>query len=181
MIKLSILICTIPKRKAFFDRLMAILEPQENDFTEVIYNNNEFESIGKKRNDLLKSATGEYVCFIDDDDRVSDDYIKMLFEGIEKGVDCCSLTGEITFDGKKPKPFIHSMEYDRYFEDDKAYYRYPNHLNCIKASIAKQFRFPEKNHGEDTDFATFIHNAKVLKTEHWIPGTIYYYDYISNK
>ena len=32
-------------------------------------------SIGEKRNALVESAGGEYVCFVDDDDMVSSDYV----------------------------------------------------------------------------------------------------------
>lgn len=185
--KLSILICTIPERKAFFDRLMKIIDRQETDQTEVNWDPTPNASIGAKRNRLLQQASGQYVAFIDDDDRVSDNYIQLLMEGINKGVDCCSLKGIITEDGKNPLLFEHSIKYGIYrtITDSQPgeirYERYPNHLNCIKASIAKQFRFPEKNHGEDTDWATLIHQSGLIKTEHYIPETIYYYEYRSKK
>jgi glycosyltransferase involved in cell wall biosynthesis len=178
---LNILICHTPGREEFLHRLLNILNPQVNNDVLVIIDDNPIANIGAKRNNLLSLANSKYIAFIDDDDRVSDNYIKLLMEGIEKDVDCCSLVGEITFDGINPKPFIHSIKYDRYWEDDKAYYRYPNHLNCVKSEIANKFKFPELNHGEDTAFATKMHRAGVLKTEHEISETIYYYDYRSNK
>lgn len=187
MIKLSILICTIPKRADFFDRLLAQLAKQETDETEVLYNGDPSMSIGAKRNELLQAAEGEYVCFIDDDDRVSDNYVNLLMDGINKSVDVCSLKGVITDDGEHPRIFEHSIKYKAYktvvdsFYPEVTYERYPNHLNCIKSSIAKQFKFPETNHGEDTDWATQIFKSGLLKTEHYIEDILYFYDYRSKK
>lgn len=187
--KLSILICHLPERKEFLENLLEILYIQKSAFPagyiEIITEEHPTDSIGTKRNRLLQQAKGEYLCFIDDDDRVSLYYIPYIYEGILKGVDCCSLTGEITEDGKNPLVFEHSIMYKEYKTNHPIkpvrYERYPNHLNTIKSAIAKQFRFPEKNHGEDTDWATQIFNSGLIKTEHYIPQIIYYYDHISKK
>lgn len=180
--KLSILICHLPQRVVFLNRLFAILDPQiDPDQVEVLVDERPKTKIGRKRNDLLQGAGGEYLCFIDDDDRVSDNYISLLMEGINKGVDCCSLIGEITEDGKNPKKFIHSDKYDSWFEKDNIYYRCVNHLNCIKKSIALQIGFIEKNHGEDHDYSKRLKASGLIKTEHWIDETIYYYDWVSKK
>jgi glycosyltransferase involved in cell wall biosynthesis len=179
--KLSILICHLPKRKEYLERLLAILRPQLSNKIEVLIDHSEPDTIGEKRNRLLKEAQGRYLAFIDDDDMVSPDYIRLLMEGINKGADCCSLTGEITTDGTNSKTFIHSIKYNSYFEKDGIYYRPPNHLNCIKSSIAKLFPFPEKNHGEDTSWAMNICRSGILKIEHWIGETLYHYDYKTNK
>ena len=144
-----------------------------------------YQSIGGKRNQLLYDSIGDFVAFVDSDDRVSDTYVALLMEGIEKGVDCCSLRGIITDDGNNPQVFEHSIKYNSYKTNPEGYEvryeRFPNHLNCIKASIAKQFIFPEKNHGEDTDWAMQLYKSGLIKTEHYIPEVIYFYDYISNK
>lgn len=142
------------------------------------------ESIGAKRNYLLDKAKGEYVCFFDDDDKPSRDYVKHVMEGISKGVDCISLRGVITWDGENPEIFEHSIKYPAYVTNDTGfprYERYPNHLNVIKSSIAKQFKFPEINHGEDTAWATEIKNSGLIKTEHYIDKVIYHYQFKANK
>ena len=180
--KLSILICTLEQRKQYFDRLIRQLQPQKTNDVEILFlRDNRQASIGTKRNLLLQSAQGDYTAFIDDDDRVSTRYVNLLLEGIEQGVDCCSLIGEITFNGRRPQKFIHSIEYKEYFERGKVYYRPPNHLNCIKAEISKQFVFPEINMYEDTNWAMQICDAGVLKTEHKIEETLYFYDWIKKR
>lgn len=184
MSKLSILICTIPSRYAYYGRLIVELNAQILPYAPevgIISNNSTELSIGAKRNWLLEKAESEYIAYIDDDDRVSQSYIDLLIQGINKGVDCCSLIGEITFDGKNPKKFIHSMDYEGWYERNDVYYRGVNHLNCIKTSIAKQIGFTDKNHGEDYDFSIKLQESGLLKTEHKIHQTIYYYDYRNKK
>ena len=181
--KLSILIPTLPERKLMFDKLVNKIESQFGDLkAEVVYNEYIDLSIGEKRNMLLHFAYGEYVAFVDDDDDVSDNYISLLMEGIEKGVDCCSLMEVYSINGINEGIFEHSIKYKewktkipRIDTDDVKYERYPNHLNCIKSSIAKQFKFPEKNFGEDHDWSKQIHESGLIKTEHYIPEVIYYY------
>lgn len=207
--KLSILIPSTPDRKTYMELLFNQFSEQlgESEFDHetgldfdlmrftypakevevIIYEDNYENSIGYKRNKLLQAATGEYVAFIDSDDRISDHYFKNVLEGINNNVDCCSLKGIITEDGKNPLLFEHSIKYRIYrtITDSRPgevhYERYPNHLNCIRASIAKQFIFPEKNHGEDTDFATAVYQSGLIKTEQYIDEVIYYYDYRSRK
>lgn len=180
--KLSILIPTLKERKGMLDVLLESLHTQINDEAEVlIESDNRQKTVGEKRNILMNKAQGEWMCFIDDDDRVPSYYIAEIMKGIETNPDCCSLIGRITTDGKEPKTFIHSLKYDSYFEENNIYYRCPNHLNVIRRSIAIKIPFSEKNFGEDTDFALALNKSGLLKTEYSIPYIIYYYDYISNK
>ena len=186
--KLSILILTIEKRKLYLKDLLYTLKMQvKTDDVEVLINYNENTSIGRKRNQLLEQAKGEYVCFFDDDDMPSNDYIETLLKAIETNPDCVSLRGIMTTNGSNPEIFEHSIRYKKYKTNEKAKYpevkyeRYPNHISCIKSSIAKQFKFPEINHGEDTDFATQIFKSGLLKKEFYVDSVLYYYKYITNK
>ena len=96
-------------------------------------------------------------------------------------VDCFKLYGEYTENGVNKKPFVHSIEYDEWFEKDNVYFRPPNHLNIIKTDIAKQFKFPDISHGEDKDWSMQIKNSGLLKNEENIDGIYYFYDFITNK
>lgn len=179
--KLTILICGLGSRAEEFTALTSNLFRQyygKEATMDTLTDNGEM-SIGEKRNRLLENVKTEYVCFIDDDDMVSSDYIDKIMEALKQNPDCCSLTGVITWDGLNPELFEHSIKYKEYKTTNNSikYERYPNHLNVIRTSIAKQFRFPETNHGEDTDWATQIFNSGLLKTEATIPGVIYHYQY----
>lgn len=183
--KISICILTIFSRSAQFGRLQAELWSQTlpfaGDIEIIVIRGN--SSIGEKRNRALNQASGEYVCFFDDDDWPGPNYINWLMKAVESDCDCASLKGEITWDGKRPEIFEHSIKYNAYETVDGyiRYLRYPNHLNLIRSSIAKQFKFPEINHGEDTDFATQIFKSGLLKKEFYISEIIYYYRYVTNK
>ena len=186
---LSILIPTLPERADKFNKLFFDINFQielQNAFGIVEVLTDEApkgKSIGEKRNQLLEKASGEYVCFIDDDDKISNDYIRLVLKALQSKPDCLSLKGVITFDGGNPKIFEHSIKYKEYKSTENAitYERYPNHLNVIKKIIAKQFKFLEINFGEDTDWATQIHKSGLLKKEVHIDEILYYYKYISNK
>ena len=147
------------------------------------YLNKGEHSKGHYRNELLSWAKGEYVCFVDADDRVSDDYIETLLEGIKTKPDCISLRGEITVDGGPIEIFEHSLKYTCWKTTDNKikYERNPNHLNCIKSEIAKQIKFPEINHGEDHKWSDLLFNTGLLKNEYYTDKILYYYDYISSK
>lgn len=189
--KLSILICTIPERNTYFNRLKHELQDQIiKSYSEIeVIANDKPGSIGDKRNELLEMASGQYVCFIDDDDMISKDYIETLLKGIETEPDCISLRGVITWNGERPEVFEHSIRYKEYKTNKTyrteepfiKYERYPNHLNCIKASIAKQFKFPSSNFGEDTDWATQLHNSGLLKNEYYTDNILYQYLFKPNK
>jgi hypothetical protein len=124
------------------------------------------------------------VCYIDDDDRVSETYISdILSILLNNDVDCCSLVGEITIDGGVPQKFIHSLKYEGWFDEgegaDKVYYRNPNHLNVIK-----QFLKGKRTFGESHKLLAYIKEnftKEELENEVWktIPGYEGYYE-VSN-
>lgn len=201
--KLSILIPTTPDREPFMQKLFDQCVCQIGDDIDVkfsttnksvrhIFKNKEVEilvytddyenSVGSKRNYLLNESEGEYITFIDSDDRIGPNYFKHAFEGIKLGVDACGLTGIITEDGLNPKKFVHSIKYDHWFENDNVYYRNNNHLNVVKRSIAIQMKFPEVNQGEDHSYSKQLQASGLIKTEYWDENEIiYYYDYVSKK
>lgn len=179
----SILICTLTERKEVFSRIYEKLNKQiaENglqDKIEVLYFlDNRENTVGFKRNTLMRQSRGLYVNYIDDDDDVDDEYIKLIYDAIQKKPDVVSLIGIITFNGRNPRYFIHSIKYVKYFSKNNVYYRPPNHLNTMKRSIAATFDFPDISFGEDTDWAMRICRAKLLQTEVWISKPYYFYYY----
>lgn len=179
-IKLSILICSIERRKNLLSRLLNELEKQKSDSVEILVDiDNGLKSIGLKRNNLLKKSKGEYVSFIDDDDLVSSSYVDDILKAIENKPDCIGIEGIITVDGKNPRVFIHSLKYKSWFENKGIYYRNPNHLNPVKRQIALKALFPDKNSHEDREYSKRI--FPLLKSEEYIKKPIYFYLYKSKK
>ena len=178
--RLSILIPTLTDRIESFNKLYHSLNTQATDEVEILVLSDSGEAtIGTKRNLLLEAAKGDYLCFTDDDDLVSSDYVETLLKAIESEPDCVSLRGVITWKGENPEIFEHSIKYDSYKTTDNVikYERFPNHLNCIKSSIAKQFKFQEKNFGEDTEWAIQLKDSGLLKKEIFVDKILYHYLY----
>jgi glycosyltransferase involved in cell wall biosynthesis len=186
-IELSILICTLEDRKESFAKIRNQLKEQIKanklqDKVEMLYCcDNREHSIGQKRNLLLRKSRGTYVCYVDDDDRVHENYIKTIFEKLKSNPDCVVLTAVMTTNGKNPQLLIHSIKYKTWFVENGTYYRPPNHLTPIKSSIAKLFRFPPKNSGEDVEWSMAIARSGLIQTEEVIEEPYYFYDYVSNK
>ncbi len=179
----SILICTLEERREKFNFIYNKLQHQikmlglEDDIEILYFLDNREHNVGYKRNYLLDSSKGKYICYIDDDDDVHEKYIEMIYQRLLKNPDCVSLVGIITINNQNPKVFIHSIKYDSWFEKDNIYYRPPNHLNPIRAEIAKKFKFPGINHGEDSDWSLQIARSGLIKIEEEITIPYYFYQY----
>lgn len=182
MTKLTILIPTLPKRVHLLNRLLHVLLPQvDTNEVEVLFNSDRGITIGEKRNRMMGQATGKYVAFIDDDDLISERYVSLIMEGIYRDVDCCSLIGLYKPDNAKQQVFIHSIQYNDFFERDNVLYRCPNHLNAIKREHALHCAFPHWDRAEDSNYAFQLRDKRLLKTEHVIDEVIYNYLYVSDK
>lgn len=178
--RFSILIATLASRKHLLDRCLAKLLPQITPEVEILIHSDEGQkTTGRKRSELINFASGKYVAAVDDDDLVSDDYVRKIINATNIDVDCCSLEGIITFDGSNPKKFIHSLKYSTWFERDNVYYRCPNHLSPVRRSLAAKVLFADINIGEDKDYSDRL--LPLLKTEASIQGAIYNYLYVARK
>ena len=158
--------------------LLKALEKQKTDEVEILVNSdNGKKKIGTKRNELLDQAQGDYVAFIDDDDFVSNDYVKLILEAIEKEPDCVGFKGKLTRDGQSAGIFIHSLKYKKWFQKGNQYYRCPNHLNPIKREFALKVKFPNSSWGEDRDYSIGL--RKYLEKEVFIDKILYFYLFVS--
>lgn len=138
-------------------------------------------SIGEKRNLLTETALRAgftHRAFIDDDDMIESNYLALNAPGIFGNYDCNSLVGIYSCNGQidpNKHIFIHSLKYDHWYEDDKYFYRNPNHLNFIKLDLIKDIKFQHKNEGEDGCFSEDLFKAQCLKTEYEITEPFYHY------
>lgn len=176
-IDLSILICSLTERRSIFlDRLLDKLEKQVGDkrVEILVISDNAKRSIGQKRNDAIRMSKGKYVCFIDDDDLVSDDYVDLILKEIRSwSPDVIVFDALITFDGQNPKLVKYGREYD-YCEKGEAYYRNPNHLMVHKKSNITEW-FKDVKTGEDDEWASRMLSRIVTQSR--INKVLYFYDF----
>jgi len=176
--KLSILICTIPERANLFTELFNKLNVQATGRSvQIIYDDapRGTITIGAKRNDLLKQAIGEYVCFIDDDDDISHDYIEQILKAIDLQPDCIGFQIACNMDGIKSLA-ASSLKYDWSENiDGYKYVRSIYHKTPVKREIALQCMFPDKSFGEDYEYSMRL--KPLLKNEIFIDKILYNYNF----
>ena len=176
MFKLSILICSLSERTEYLISLLKELNKQLVSEVEVlILIDNRELSIGQKRNNLLNSAKGKYVCFIDDDDKISEDYLSEIMKGVEKDVDQIAISGiyHNIKEGTKTR-FTSSKDFQWGLVDNE-YRRNILHLNPIKRELALKVGFPDNSFGEDRTYGEQL--SPYVKTEYRILKEIYFYEY----
>lgn len=180
---LSILICSLTKRKTLLDGLLQQLAPQLVDDVQIIINSDGGKkTTGAKRNELLKAATGKYTVFIDDDDAVSNDYVSLILKAVKEDCDVVGIHLLMTRHNniKTECRTYHSLKYREWYDEPdpdrpgkKRYFRNPNHLNPVKRELALTIGFPEIDSGEDHDYSKRL--LPLLNTEYYIESPIYHY------
>lgn len=181
---LSILIPTVPSRFNFYTQLIEHINKQKTEDVEIISDTADvgIKTTGQKRNDLLNSARGEYVWFIDDDDWISNTAISDILEGIKTNPDSFAINGTWTENGGNLHQWFISKDLEycaSYLNGNEVYLRPPNHITPMKRSIALQIGFPNKSNQEDYDFCMRLKESKLIQTEYKIDKPIYEYRYLT--
>lgn len=135
---------------------------------------------GEKRNLMIAQCNSDYFVFIDSDDIVADNYLDLVMPAINQNVDCVTMCGWMTTDGKDRRNWTIKLGSD-YAERNRHYYRWPNHIAVMRRDAVKHVKFPHKVTGEDFEWSKQIRDLGLLKTEVHIPEQIYFYDFITPK
>ena len=185
-IDLSILVCSVHTRyKTFlpliqdqlYDQLAALSEADQDRVEIIILTDNKKMMLGHKRNTMVDIAQGKYIAFVDDDDRIADDYIAQLLKATASDADSIVFKAEVSLNGEPAKICDYSKDHRRDYNHKDGYYRIPNHICCIKRSVSLKSSFPNVLYGEDAGYGKVL--LPFLKTEHKINKILYYYDYNS--
>lgn len=179
----SLLCLTQPSRSQFLQRLNAVLRPQLEGRLDIEFRVKMFEEqmdLGSNRQKMIEEARGDYVCFIDDDDLVSADYVQRIYPLLD-GVDYVGFNLQMYSDGVKQKPTAHSLRYPEWNADEHGYYRDISHLNPIRRELALCVKM-SGGFGEDERWARELRALGLVKTEHFVHGDpCYLYLWRSNK
>lgn len=182
--KLSILVPSVAERRNTFlpkslDMLYGQLEGLPKyiqDDVEIIYLiDNKTIMLGDKRNLLVDMAKGEYIVFVDCDDRIEPDYIETLYEATKSNVDSIVFLASVSLNGETPKICRYSKDYNQDYNTATEYHRIPNHIPCIKKEVSKKVTFPSLKSAEDSGYSKLLRPH--LKTEFKIDKVLYHYDY----
>lgn len=179
--KLSILVCSVLERgQTFLPKILKQLQdqitPYSNDVELLCLIDNCNMMLGEKRNKLVKMADGDYITFVDDDDVLSDDYVKVLLEAIKTTpTDVITFTVNVSLNNGPYKPCYYSKDYKTNYNTDAAYFRQVNHIMCIKLDLALSTPYKSIIRGEDSAFAADL--AHKIKTETKLDKVLYYYNF----
>ena len=182
MIKLSILVPTVPSRIELFyvkimKELLRQIEPYKNEIELISLFDNKKRSIGKKRQEMVNLAQGEYIVFIDDDDRISDDYINQIMTKLSENPECdCVVFDSICrVNGGINKLCKYGIEFEYGDINDGLEWRgKPAHTMVYAASIVKNHQYTDMGNGEDCDWVKRAYLD--IKNQTRIDKVLYYYD-----
>tara|TARA_B100001063_G_scaffold138607_2_gene129510 strand:- start:17199 stop:17834 length:636 start_codon:yes stop_codon:yes gene_type:complete len=177
-ILLTILVPTVPSRiNYFYPRIMKQLLEQTKKYSNIellTFFDNKKRTIGEKRDDMLKLAKGKYVTFIDDDDRISDDYVDEIMNAITNNdVDCIVYNTICCENNGTPYLCKYGIEF-AYGRNNEGWTGKPAHTMIWRRSIASKHKFKNVGWGEDIDWVKRAYLD--IKTQHRIDKVLYYYD-----
>ena len=179
-VKLSILVPTVPNRvgKSFLN-LIEELQKQVGSLKNVeilgLYDNKR-RTLGEKRQTMVQMSIGDYVVFIDDDDRIAPTYVSDILDALRKNpnADCVVFESICTLNGKK----VHckyGVEYEYTYNYTDEWRGKPAHTMVYSSKIAKRHNYASLKYGEDVDWVKRA--CKDVKNQVRIDKVLYYYDY----
>ena len=121
---------------------------------------------------MIEGAMSEYICFVDDDDLVADDYVSTILPLLDR--DYVGFRVQCYMDGAPFSKTFHSLKYDRWWNDEHGYYRHISHLNPIRRELALLAPM-EGGVGEDHRWADRLYATGKVRTEHFIDRVMYHY------
>lgn len=184
MIDLTVAMCSIESRY----RTMALamqeqlwgqwheLPPSDRARVQIlIVTDNKVMSTGAKRNWLVRMASGRYVQFVDDDDRIEEDALAQVLAATEHNCDVIAFPAVVRINGGLPRICRYSKDFTHDHEALDGYRRLPNHICAVKRDLMLVTPFADICMGEDADYARRLH--PMLTSEYRIEKPLYFYDY----
>jgi glycosyltransferase involved in cell wall biosynthesis len=134
---------------------------------------NKRRSVGAKRQALLELSQGEYVTFLDDDDRHRANYLEEVLPALEKSPDLVVYHVDCIHFGMESLVKSSVRYENEEYNPDGVTYRKPIQNQVWRREIATQSRFPDTSFGEDFSWAEQLWD--LVRYEVSIPKALYHY------
>jgi glycosyltransferase involved in cell wall biosynthesis len=175
----DILICTIERRTDKLTTLLEALVPQIVPGVGVhILRDNLEHGYCEACNALVASAEAEYICFVDDDDMVSPNYVARIVEALESRPDMVGFEERYTVDGVLQMPVYRDLRAGEWRNEPNALYRDLSQGQPGRLELYRQVRFATDNgteFGADQRWVADLRALGIVKTQVYIPEQLYYY------
>lgn len=163
-------------------QLEAVLLPQVAPYRDVellVEEDNGRLPSGEKRNRLIRRSAGQYFCFVDDDDLVTGDYVRLIREGCLAGADVVSFRIERTGNDRPRQVHQLSLRYrDGQRLPDGKLGMAVNHLCAWRRDLGTAVAFPPHlGYNDDVFWYTPLLASGLVRTEHHVPQILYEYRY----
>ena len=154
---------------------MFVTRPSHAEFIRFIDNGQ--HTSGQKRNILTQAARGEYICFVDDDDMVADNYVDWLIEGCQSKADVVSFNLRMMHDGEHKD----TWKFGIYPNNRRAGIMCVNHLCAWKKELATRCMWdPLLGYADDRLWFEALYAAWIPKTNYHINDELYIYEFHQN-
>lgn len=185
----SILVPTIPRRAALFERLLDVLLPQLDELAGrvrvIAWRNSGEPRLAEVRDALVDDAPGEYVSFIDDDDLVPDYFVAEVARALEQRPDHVGFRLSYEpLNEREHEVVEHSVIYSRAQGSrgwgrcrDGILYRDLTHVDPIRREIAARGRFAEARPHRAEDRVWVRQVRPLVETEAYVDKIMYRYLY----
>jgi hypothetical protein len=176
----TVLVPTLGQRRDLLRRLLDGLMPQveiHGGVKVLAYWDNGQVGIGAKKQALLDATDTDYLCFVDDDDTVSDDYVSAIAEALESEPDQVGLKMQVYENGRSWRLSHHSLRHGGWINDGAPYFR--RDITCanpIRTRIAQTARFDiASDQPEDVTWVNQLRAGGLLQTEVFVDRVLYHY------
>lgn len=136
------------------------------------------KTVGQKRNDLVQRATGNYLCFLDDDDIVPPNYIETLVRAMQHGSDIITFNSLFKCDYYWSLIDMSIRNNNEEATPNGITYRNAWHICPVKSELAKKHQFSNKNNAEDWDWMQRVLTG--VFTEHKLNVILHQYNHSAN-
>lgn len=139
---------------------------------------NRARTLSEKRNQMIASAKGSFIAFVDDDDRVEPDYVDQILAAIRKDPEVDCVLFDVMVHGYDAQPKV--CKYDPSYQDKnapEAYYRRPNHVMAFRTEISRRHAYSTSRSSVDEDFEWARRAIVDVKKTTRIEKALYHYLY----